>query len=359
MALQPFDIKPVMYCEKDSAARTVLEKVMKEKRLPPAPIHNDITTLHGSDTRLQEVDLICAGFPCQGFSQAGIHQGLKHEGSGLISHVFRLVKSLKPKVIFLENVPTLVSEFGDRDFQAIVKKFSLLGYDGRYVVMHGYDVKCPQKRKRVYLLFYRRGISVPSLSFKKYRKYSWKKEPVPRMVVNQSKFCKRYRLIGNSVIPELTTLAFMILWTGMTLDAQKLYKQKIIRFVTPSRTSTGKDQNKNAAFIVRGKRLFVSKPKTYSDSYSPPQIVLDPTVYISKHNRVTSPPLKKPLTVTGWYTLHTVMGPNSVLTARQSHGIGTQIRFARDTPNHLRRGMLNPEFLEFLQGYPLGWTSGV
>jgi hypothetical protein len=267
------------------------------------------------------------------------------------------VKGLKPKAVFLENVPTLVGESSAQDFETIVNTFSQLGYDGRYVVMHGYDVKCPQKRKRVYLLFYRRGIVLPPLSFKKHhRKYSWKKEPVPRMVTNQCKFCKRYRLIGNSVIPELTTLALAILWSGMTVDAPTLYKQKTIHFVTPYST-THSQSKKNAAFIIQGKRIYVSKPKTYSNSYNPPRIILDPTVYVSTVNRVKSPALKKPLTTIGWCTLTTIMGPNSVLTSRQSHCIGTQIRFARDTANNLRSGMLNPEFLEYLQGYPLGWTE--
>ena len=76
---------------------------MKDKRLPVAPIHQDIT-VHSSP----RIDIITAGFPCQGFSQAGKHQGLDHQGSGLISHVFRLVKRLTPKVVFLDMVDFFV-----------------------------------------------------------------------------------------------------------------------------------------------------------------------------------------------------------------------------------------------------------
>jgi hypothetical protein len=76
----------------------------------------------------------------------------------------------------------------------------------------------------------------------------------------------------------------------------------------------------------------------------------------SKTSMATTPALTTPVTVTGWGTIRTGIAINLVLTQRSSLDIGTQIRFARDTPNRYRQGRPNPEFYEFLMGYPTGWT---
>ena len=53
---------PVMYCEKDPDCHVVLNKLMKQGRLPKAPIQADITTLSAS--QVPKIDMVCAGFPC-------------------------------------------------------------------------------------------------------------------------------------------------------------------------------------------------------------------------------------------------------------------------------------------------------
>jgi hypothetical protein len=358
VALGDLGVKPILYCENDPTAQRVLRDLIQKGKLPSAPIHDDVRTL----SVRRGVDLITAGFPCQGFSTAGDREGLRHNGSGLVSHIFRLMKSTSPKAVFLENVPALLSDAHADDFRKIVAKFSSLGYDGRYIIMHGYDVQCPQKRKRVYLLFYKRGATLPGIRQKNIRKrrFSWATEPVPRMVLGTWSVAKQYRLLGNSVIPELTKLAFLMLWSGMTQDAATLYKQKTIPFVHDSNVPrlTSKSDLVCAGLVSRKTQMPVPKPATFAVTYTPPTFTLDPNVYTSsKQNKATTPVLKGPVSLTGWNTIHTNMGTNSVLTQRSSLDIGTQLRFARDTPARLRKGRPNPEFFEFLMGYPTGWTK--
>jgi site-specific DNA-cytosine methylase len=351
LALKDVGVTPVMYCECDAAAQRVLRDAMARGDLPKAPIHSDVRTLQVS----RHVDMITAGFPCQGFSTSGNRQGLRHDGSSLISHVLRLVKSTSPTVVFLENVPALISEEHQRDFKSIVADFSKTGYNGRYVVMHGYDVQCPQKRKRVYLLFYKRGARMPAIRRTRTRRYSWATEPVPRMVLDSKGTTPRYTLLGNAVIPELTTLAFLTLWSGMTRDAATLYRASRIEFVDDAKIPRSKKPHKTAGLISNGTIIPVPKPQAFS--YTPPTICLDPAAFTSsKPSKATSPVITRPLATVGWNTIRTGLAINLVLTVRSSRDIGTQIRFARDTPDRLRRGRPNPAFYEFLMGYPIGWT---
>jgi hypothetical protein len=46
-----------------------------------------------------------------------------------------------------------------------------------------------------------------------------------------------------------------------------------------------------------------------------------------------------------------------ILTERRSHDLCTQVSFEKDTPLEVRGSMVNPEWEEWLMGFPLGWTS--
>ena len=46
-----------------------------------------------------------------------------------------------------------------------------------------------------------------------------------------------------------------------------------------------------------------------------------------------------------------------VMTQRTAHDLQTQIRNEIDTPDEERACAVNPEFVEWLMGYPRGWTA--
>ena len=53
---------------------------------------------------LEDFDIICAGFPCQPFSNAGKKQTFSDDRGLLFDEVIRLAKAKKPRFMFLENV---------------------------------------------------------------------------------------------------------------------------------------------------------------------------------------------------------------------------------------------------------------
>ena len=56
---------------------------------------------------LPEFNLICAGFPCQSFSTAGLRRGFEDVRGTLFFEIARLAEVRRPEYLLLENVPGL------------------------------------------------------------------------------------------------------------------------------------------------------------------------------------------------------------------------------------------------------------
>ena len=100
------------------------------------------------------VDLIFAGFPCQGFSKAG--KKLSDDPRNTMFREFaRVTKLIKPKYIIGENVEGLLSRktnSGETFINVIKEEFEKLGYDIYYEVFNVMRFNIPQKRKRLIIV---------------------------------------------------------------------------------------------------------------------------------------------------------------------------------------------------------------
>ena len=101
---------------------------------------------------LPDIDLICGGFPCQSFSVAGRRGGFEDARGTLFFEIARIAAVKRPKYLFLENVPGLLSHDEGRTFAAILMALSDLGYDVAWQVLNSKDFGVPQSRKRVYII---------------------------------------------------------------------------------------------------------------------------------------------------------------------------------------------------------------
>lgn len=115
--------------------------------LPPFPIWDDVQTFNGFAWR-GLVDVVSGGFPCQDISAAGKGAGIEGNRSGMWSHMARVVGEVRPRYVFVENSPMLVS----RGLERVIGDLTALGYDTKWTVMGAADVGANHQRDRIWIV---------------------------------------------------------------------------------------------------------------------------------------------------------------------------------------------------------------
>lgn len=110
-------------------------------------------------------DVLCAGFPCQPFSIAGVSKkkslgretGFKDKTQGtLFFNVADIISRHRPKAFFLENVKNLMSHDKGNTFKVIKGTLEELRYSLHYLVMDG-QTYVPQHRERIMIVGFNRN----------------------------------------------------------------------------------------------------------------------------------------------------------------------------------------------------------
>lgn len=101
---------------------------------------------------IETYDILCAGFPCQPFSQAGHHKGFKDSRGTMFSQVMRFVKTNIPKIVILENVQALLNHDKGKSFAKIKEDLEKEGYIIVYKVLKCSDYGIQQMRKRLFII---------------------------------------------------------------------------------------------------------------------------------------------------------------------------------------------------------------
>lgn len=105
-------------------------------------------------------DILCAGFPCQPFSIAGVSKkkslgretGFKDKTQGtLFFDVADIISRHRPKAFYLENVKNLTSHDKGNTFRVIYDTLRELRYSVHYLVMDG-QTYVPQHRERIMIV---------------------------------------------------------------------------------------------------------------------------------------------------------------------------------------------------------------
>lgn len=109
-----------------------------------------------------DIDIICGGPPCQGFSLVGKRQE-DDERNDLFLHYVDIVSHIKPKVFVFENVIGILSHNNGDTFKTIVSKFKEIGYNVEFQKISMEEYGIPQKRKRVIIIGVRQDINVDIL----------------------------------------------------------------------------------------------------------------------------------------------------------------------------------------------------
>jgi len=120
--------------------------------------NKDIKTIMPEE--IPDFDVLCAGFPCQPFSQAGKKYGFddnhKSERGNLFFDIAEIIKVKRPKAFFLENVRGLINHDKGNTFKTIQYILTEeLGYSFYYQVVKASDYGLPQLRPRTFMVGFR------------------------------------------------------------------------------------------------------------------------------------------------------------------------------------------------------------
>ncbi|MCA8905800.1 MAG: DNA cytosine methyltransferase [Hyphomonas sp.] len=127
-----------------------------------------VTDLSGRDIlratglKAGEVDVVCGGAPCQGFSLIG-QRALDDPRNSLVKDFVRIVSELRPRYFLFENVKGLTVGKHKKFLDEIIGSFDAIGYDILlpWKVLNAADYGVPQDRQRLILLGALKGTRLP------------------------------------------------------------------------------------------------------------------------------------------------------------------------------------------------------
>lgn len=162
------DVERVWVSEFDPAPSQILAH-----HWPDVPNLGDVTQIDWS--KVEPVDVLTGGFPCQDVSLAGARAGMKSgTRSGLWSYMAAAIEALRPRLVVIENVRGLLSahaeggsdadvelcpicvgdDAGDdlRALGAVLGDLADLGFDAEWGLLEAAAVGAPHRRARVFII---------------------------------------------------------------------------------------------------------------------------------------------------------------------------------------------------------------
>ena len=149
-------------CVFTSELKEDLQQLYKLNFPNTSRIEGDITKV--DLTTIPHHDILCAGFPCQPFSQAGKRQGFSDEGRGnMFDYICAIIKERgqvndKPKFLLLENVSNLKGHDNGNTWRIIQERLNTLGYYVSGEILSPHQFGIPQHRKRIYIVGLRKDL---------------------------------------------------------------------------------------------------------------------------------------------------------------------------------------------------------
>jgi DNA (cytosine-5)-methyltransferase 1 len=177
-ALREMGAECVLACDKDKYCRQVYEMNYDMK------VAEDVKKLKPEE--MPDFDIICAGFPCQAFSNAGKKKTFDDDRGLLFDEIMRIAKVKKPRFMFLENVKHILKVGNGEVIQYILAQLDKHGYEVQYFNMSPHEYGIPQQRERVYFVCVRKDIYTTPVSLVypktdeiRFHEYLDKKDEIP------------------------------------------------------------------------------------------------------------------------------------------------------------------------------------
>ena len=139
--------RTVCAVERDAYAASVLAVRQNDGLLEAFPIWSDVCSFDGRPWR-GLVDVVSGGFPCTDISAAGQGAGIDGQASGLWREMARIIGEVRPRFVYVENSPYLVS----RGLIRVLGDLAALGFDARWGIVGASHIGANHQRERIWIL---------------------------------------------------------------------------------------------------------------------------------------------------------------------------------------------------------------
>lgn len=106
----------------------------------------------------EEISVMTAGVPCQGFSLANRKRHDEDSRNFLFREFVRIADAIKPRAVVVENVSGMVSSAGGKFVNAIRAEIEALGFDVYVKLLNAAEYGVPQVRHRLFFVGVPRGV---------------------------------------------------------------------------------------------------------------------------------------------------------------------------------------------------------
>jgi len=147
----------ILYVERDIEASALLADHIETGLMDAAPIWSDSSTL---DCRpfAGKVDWVIGGFPCQPWSFAG-KRSTTDDSRWLWPHIERIIREVRPRGLFLENVPGLVRG----GLELVLRGLAESGFDAEWGSLKASEVGASHRRDRLFIVADSNDSGIPAL----------------------------------------------------------------------------------------------------------------------------------------------------------------------------------------------------
>ena len=171
MAMHDLGGECVFASEIDKFARKTYEENFSKispKLFKRKSFNDDIRKI--SPDQIPDFDVLCAGFPCQPFSQAGHKKGFNDnhnsERGNLFFNIAEIIAVKNPRAIFLENVRGLSTHDNGNTIKVIRSILEdELGYSIYIKIIRATDYGLPQHRPRTFIIGFKNEGFLKGFSF--------------------------------------------------------------------------------------------------------------------------------------------------------------------------------------------------
>lgn len=295
LGLEKAGMETIAFCENNKFCQEVLKTHWQDIH-----VFSDIRDLGKKDlSHLSKIDVIAGGFPCQDISVAGKQEGIQGERSGLWKEFKRLIDEVKPKYAIIENVANLRS----RGLSRVLKDLWEIGYDAEWHLLPASAFGAPHRRDRIWIIAY-------PACFSKIRLLIGKKQTESKLGVNSQN--------ATNTDGERCD-CWRCHWQERHVQNNKKWEYQEVQ----------SERNKRKSRTCKICKVFSDTDCHRSQGYG-------------EHREVSTICTQKAFNA-------------SASQSRASNWREEPVARLASTKNN--KVKLNPDWVEWLMGYPLGWTK--